>query len=184
MIKNWYHQTDILRICLSTNLTDDNTQEQIHYNQESPSVRKRDDGMIMHHNTYYLYDNETHVMALKPADWVTGDVNWLTFCHRSRCVENSIWKRLWTCRKTDYVRNEWIWCIESPSSAPRPSSAKVLHTTHASKATEVKPHGWCRWWHLKLLISAYRLLRHVHSCEKCLLALSRLSICTSVHTYQ
>ena len=29
---------------------------------------------------------------------------------RSHCVENSIWQRLWTCRKTDYVMNEsWLY---------------------------------------------------------------------------
>jgi hypothetical protein len=23
-------------------------------------------------------------------------------------MENSLWKRLWTCRKTDYRMNEWM----------------------------------------------------------------------------
>jgi len=27
-------------------------------------------------------------------------------CTESQSVENSIWKRLWTCRKTDYEMND------------------------------------------------------------------------------
>jgi hypothetical protein len=70
--KNWSHQTDVLKICLTTNLTEGNTQEQIHYNQESPPLCTHVDGIIICHNAYYLYDNQMHAMALKSADWVTG----------------------------------------------------------------------------------------------------------------
>ena len=32
---------------------------------------------------------------------------------RLRCVENSLWKRLWTCHKTDYRVKEWMeWPIK------------------------------------------------------------------------
>jgi len=28
--------------------------------------------------------------------------------NKSHCVAKSLWKSLWTCRKTDYRMNEWM----------------------------------------------------------------------------
>jgi hypothetical protein len=44
-----------------------------------------------------LDDNEDNEHILKIERGSTG----------SRCVENSLWKRLWTCRKTDYRMNDY-----------------------------------------------------------------------------
>jgi len=57
-------------------------------------------------------------------------------CGTSHSVENSLWKRLWTCRKTDGRLNEWMKiftrCILSPEPR-RPIQHLVLSAgTHES----------------------------------------------------
>jgi len=40
---------------------------------------------------------------------------------RSHSIKNSLWKRLWTCRKTDSKMNEWIYHIKYIKCVCRPA---------------------------------------------------------------
>jgi predicted GTPase len=47
-------------------------------------------------------------------------------------VENSLWKRIWTCRKTDYRMNEWMneWMNDLETSTMRQSRPeKIFYAT-------------------------------------------------------
>ena len=50
---------------------------------------------------------------------------------RSHSVENSLWKRLWTCRKADYRMNEWTQmpttdpCHKPYESSPHPPNSLI-----------------------------------------------------------
>ena len=66
-------------------------------------------------------------------------------CNKSQCVKNSVWKRLWTCRKTDYRMNEWMneWTLLE-NSLYSTQSATAHRITQAS--LQSRKEGWLRKW--------------------------------------
>jgi len=64
---------------------------------------------------------------------------------RSHTVENSLWKRLWTCRKTDYVMSGVLGIIKDSISASSGTNCLIWNVKYLIKARNVIIQNQSTW---------------------------------------